>query len=322
MGEARIALTLYACGISYQYEKELDVPEHLKNRQDSRYRPDFFIPDDPDEVNPPPEAGIWIEHYSHDREGNLPSEYLVRDPDAHRCYNKAREWKRRVFKAMRLRYVETTYGDIEVARERGESFPALLVSRLNETPSRSRSRRLPHRRSSRSFVRSSCATAQDPARIAKEIDAWIRAWRQRSRRMRRRRPPGLARDGRDAAVALEMLSRPVMARWELYLKETGTEDFEGIILRGSELLEKPGAVVPWRVVLLDEAQDVNPAQADFVEALTGPLCRGVPQRRALLTTVGDAWQAIFGFQGWRPLLSERWRDGEGSSGCLHESDRP
>ena len=299
MGEARIALTLHACGISYQYEKELDIPEYLKNRPDSRYRPDFFIPDDPDEVNPPPEAGIWLEHYSHDREGNLPSEYLVRDPEAHRRYNEAREWKRRVFKVMRLRYVETTYGDIEVARERGESFPALLVSRLNER------RRAPIAAPSPSTIEQELRSLlmrdrAGPRRIAKEIDAWIRAWRQRSRRMRRRRPPGLARDGRDAAVALEMLSRPVMARWERYLKDTGTEDFEGIILRASELLEKPGAVTPWRVVFLDEAQDVNPAQADFVEALTGPLCRSVPQRRALLTAVGDAWQAIFGFQGGDP----------------------
>ena len=132
LGEARIALTLYACGIPYQYERELVVPEHLKTRQDSRYHPDFFIPDDPHAENPQPEAGIWLEHYSHDREDNLPGEYLARDPDAHRRYNGEREWKRRVFKAMRLRYVETTYGDIEVARERGESFSALLVSRLNE----------------------------------------------------------------------------------------------------------------------------------------------------------------------------------------------
>ena len=43
LGEARIALTLYACRIPYQYERELVVPEHLKNRRDSRYRPDFFI---------------------------------------------------------------------------------------------------------------------------------------------------------------------------------------------------------------------------------------------------------------------------------------
>ena len=299
MGEARIALTLYACGLSYQYEKELDVPEHLKNRQHSRYHPDFFIPDDPDEVNPPPEAGIWLEHYSHDREGNLPSEYLASDPDAHRRYNREREWKRRLFKAMRLRYVETTYGDIEVSRERGESFPGLLVSRLNER------RRAPIAAPSPSTIEQALRSLlmrdrAGPRRIAKEIDAWIRAWRQRSRRMRRRRPPGLTRDGRAAAVALEMLSRPVMARWEQYLEDTGTEDFEGIILRASGLLEKTEAAVPWRVVLLDEAQDVNPAQADFVEALTGPLRSGVPQRRALFTAVGDAWQAIFGFQGGDP----------------------
>ena len=293
MGEARIALTLYACGISYQYEKELDVPEGLKTHGDRHYRPDFFIPDDPNEEDALPEAGIWLEHYSHDREDNLPSEYLARD------YNREREWKRRVFKAMRLRYVETTYGDIEVARERGESFPALLVSRLNER------RRAPIAAPSPWTIEQELRSLlmrdrAGPRRIAKEIDAWIRAWRQRSRRMRRRRPPGLTRDGRDAAVALEMLSRPVMARWEQYLEDTGTEDFEGIILRASGLLEKTEAAVPWRVVLLDEAQDVNPAQADFVEALTGPLRRGDPRRRARLTAVGDAWQAIFGFQGGDP----------------------
>ena len=299
MGEARIALTLYACGIPYQYERELVVPEYLKNRRDSRYRPDFFIPDDPDEVNPPPEAGIWLEHYSHDRGDNLPSEYLARDPDAHRRYNEEREWKRRVFKAMRLRYVETTYGDIEVARERGESFPALLVSRLNERC------RTPISTPSSSTIEQALRSLlmldrAGPRRVAEEIDAWIRAWRQRSRRMSSTKPTGLGRDGYEAAASLETLARPVMARWEQHLDETGTEDFEGIILRASELLEKPGAAAPWRVVLLDEAQDVNPAQADFVEALTGPLCRGVPQRRALLTAVGDAWQAIFGFQGGDP----------------------
>ena len=184
------------------------------------------------------------------------------------------------------------------ANEEGAS-PALLVSRLNE-----------HRRAlvaapSPSTIEQELRSLlmrdrAGPRRVAKEIDAWIRAWRQRSRRMSSTKPAGLGRDVYEAAASLETLARPVMARWEQHLKDTGTEDFEGIILRASELLEKNGAESPWSVVLLDEAQDVNPAQADFVEALTGPLCRGVPQRRALLTTVGDAWQAIFGFQGGDP----------------------
>ena len=299
LGEARIALTLYACGMSYQYEKELDVPERLKTRKDRHYRPDFFIPDDPNEEDAPPDAGIWLEHYAHDREGKLPPEWLDRDPDAHRRYGEERAWKRSVFATKRLRYVETSHDDIQRAREGGESFPRLLVSRLNahrrapiEVPSPSRIE---------SLLRSLLARDRaGPRRIAKEIDAWIRAWRQRSRRMRRRRPTGFAREGRDAAVALEMLSRPVMARWEQYLEDTGTEDFEGVILRASQLLEKTDTKSSWRIVLLDEAQDVNPAQADLVEALTGQTSRGDPRRRARLTAVGDAWQAIFGFQGGDP----------------------
>ena len=50
----------------------------------------------------------------------------------------------------------------------------------------------------------------------------------------------------------------------------------------------------------DEAQDINPAQAGFIEALTGPWSPDSPARRARLTDVGDAWQSIFGFQGGDP----------------------
>ena len=298
LGEARIALTLYACGVAYRYETELVVPEQLSTHGGRRYHPDFFIPDDPDETNPPPEAGIWLEHYSHDRHGNLPPEYLEQDRDAHRRYDEEREWKRRVFAAMRLRYVETTYGDIEQASA-GESFSHLLVRRLNAHRRTPISVPDPHR------VDTLLRTVVDregkgARRIAKEIDAWIRAWRQRSNRRQPKVPPGLGRDGHSAARALERLAHPVMARWEQHLKKTTTEDFEGVILRATRVLETPRAKFPWKVVLLDEAQDINPAQADFIEALTGRSSSDNPEHRARLTAVGDAWQAIFGFQGGDP----------------------
>ena len=298
LGEARIALALYACRIPYQYETELVVPEHLRTHGEKRYCPDFFIPDDPDETNPAPEAGIWLEHYSHDRHGKLPPEYLEQDREAHRRYNNQREWKRSVFAAMRLRYVETTYGDIEQERDGGESFSGLLVRRLNahrRTPIS-----VPDPRHVEQLLRAVVNRERKGIQhVAKEIDAWIRAWRQRSNR----RPPivpGLGRDAHSASRALERLARPVMLRWEQYLQETNTEDFEGVILRATRVLETPRAKSPWKVVLLDEAQDINPAQADFVEALIGRLSPDNPKRRAQLTAVGDAWQAIFGFQGGDP----------------------
>ena len=52
-----------------------------------------------------------------------------------------------------------------------------------------------------------------------------------------------------------------------------------------------------RHVIVDEYQDVNPAQAAFVHALTTPKGPGPGGEGAILIGVGDDWQAIFGFQG-------------------------
>ena len=200
---------------------------------------------------------------------------------------------------MRLRYVETTYGDIEYESAGDESFSHLLVRRLNAHRRAPISVPDPHHVNT--LLRNVVAREGKGARrIAKEIDAWIRAWRQRSSRRRQKVPPGLGRDAQSAALALERLARPVMARWEQHLKNTKTEDFEGVILRATRVLATPRAKSPWKVVLLDEAQDVNPAQADFVEALTGRPSSDNPEHRARFTAVGDAWQAIFGFQGGDP----------------------
>ena len=56
-------------------------------------------------------------------------------------------------------------------------------------------------------------------------------------------------------------------------------------------------LLPWRHVIVDEYQDVNPAQAAFVHALTTPKRPGPGGEGATLIGVGDDWQAIFGFQG-------------------------
>ena len=50
-------------------------------------------------------------------------------------------------------------------------------------------------------------------------------------------------------------------------------------------------------MIVDEYQDVNPAQAAFVHALTTPKRPGPGGEGATLIRVGDDWQAIFGFQG-------------------------
>ena len=298
-GEARIALALHISGVRYSYEKELIVPEHLNTRPDKHYTPDFFIPDDPDLPDSPPDAGIWLEHYSHDRNGKLPPEYLNGEKGSSDKYNAERAWKRKVFAATRLRYVETCYGDIERTRSGDISFVELLLSRINahrKSPVAIPDPALVEQRLRTIIARDNAGTY----RVTKEINAWIRTWRQRSRIERNRKQFEVTRNVQFAASALAVLARPVMAHWEQHLEETDTNDFEGVILRASDLITESGTATPWKFVLLDEAQDVNPAQIDFVEALTGPLVQDKTKRQAQLTAVGDAWQAIFGFQGGDP----------------------
>ena len=296
LGEARIALIFQACGIRYFYERKIVVPSEDSVRHNRIWRPDFFIPDDPEDPNPGLREGVWLEHYAHDRHDRPPPNF--------KDYDDQRNWKRKTAAALKLRYTETCYGDIQRAQTGDQNFGTLLVKRINEH----RSERLTVPCPEEVEEALACLIQQDKAgaiRISSEIDAWIRAWRQRARNRPSARRIGIQQpDVSAAADALEHLARPLMARWNQWLRNQGTDDFEGVILRATDLLRKHAGPMPWKVVFLDEAQDINPAQADFVEALTGPMRPGDPQR-ARLTAVGDAWQAIFGFQGGSPDFLDR-----------------
>ena len=292
LGEARIALILQACGTRYFYEKKIIVPTTGPRPRHRSWHPDFFIPDDPTAPDPTLWEGVWLEHYAHDRNGRLPPEF--------NDYDKKRDWKRKAAAGLKLRYTETCYGDIQRAQAGGQNFGALLVARINEHRSEPLTVPRPEEveKALAHLIRQDRAGA---IRISSEIDAWIKAWRQRARNHPSARRMGIQQPDVGAATdALEHLARPLMARWEQWLRNQGTDDFEGVILRATDLLRKNTGPIPWKVVFLDEAQDINPAQADFVEALTGSMRPGDPRRKARLTAVGDAWQAIFGFQGGSP----------------------
>ena len=120
--------------------------------------------------------------------------------------------------------------------------------------------------------------------------------------MHRQRPAGHEPelDPESDEAALRRLGKAVLAEYERELRETGTEDHDGTILAGTEVARERPDLIPWEQVIVDEYQDVNPAQASFLHALTTP---GAPTRPgAVLSCVGDDWQSIFGFQGGDPWL--------------------
>ena len=280
-GEVVIGTLLHAAGISFTYEATFPVPAAMAARVgDSRdYRPDFYLPDDP-AAPVTAQGGVWLEHYAHDRRGRVPPGFAG--------YGASRAWKQRLHWDLSTRYVETCFGDLQRSWDGdGPPFAKLLVDRL-----RAKGVEIADPESWTFPATDDLGDGFDaePGPLTLEVDAWIGAVRRRPAG----RPP--ATDRPDVA-ALRRIGGAVRRRYEQQLADTRTTDHDGTILEATDAARRRPDLLPWRHVVVDEYQDVNPAQAAFLHALTMPKGSGPGAERATLMAVGDDWQAIFGFQG-------------------------
>jgi ATP-dependent helicase/nuclease subunit A len=107
-------------------------------------------------------------------------------------------------------------------------------------------------------------------------------------------------------------------------------DFDDIIHRTAKLLTQPGAGgwVQYKLdqgighLLIDEAQDTNPAQWDIIKALSEEFFagEGAAGKPRTLFAVGDEKQSIYSFQGARPeVFRETGRDTRRRAGNLFDA---
>jgi ATP-dependent helicase/nuclease subunit A len=116
----------------------------------------------------------------------------------------------------------------------------------------------------------------------------------------------------EATEALLALAGPVLEHYEARKRSAGLLAYDDLIATASKVLRDPGSAwVLFKLdggldhVLLDEAQDTNPAQWEIASALTEEFFAGFGAElagrgeRGLRTifAVGDIKQAIYGFQG-------------------------
>ena len=117
---------------------------------------------------------------------------------------------------------------------------------------------------------------------------------------------GNAGNARSAAGLIRLFSSPdipkrICREYNDFLQENHKIDFEDMILRCRQLLETdPRALTYWRKrfrwILVDEFQDINPAQYDVLRLLA----------QQNLFTVGDDDQSIYGFRGSDPAVMRRF----------------
>ena len=99
---------------------------------------------------------------------------------------------------------------------------------------------------------------------------------------------------RESVSSAQSASLYLLQRYESALAEGHALDFDDLIARTVELLEKEAEVLSavrarFRWIAVDEYQDVNPAQHRLLQLLAGDGQR--------LTAIGDPDQAIYGFRG-------------------------
>ena len=296
MGEALIATTLFLSGIRYKYEEEFPVPERYKSDEGRRYFPDFFLPDDPRAL-PTISAGIWYEHFANDRNGDLPAAWDKDNPGSTAQYHEDRLWKEKLHSALGTRFMWTEYGDMQRCRGNDASFPDLVLKRVRESGITNFADVSSWKISEVLEQTASIDASSSHRRITFEIDAWIRTSRQQVSLDKARGSIMSRRDVAEEASALFRIAARVGERYDQYLEESDTVDHESVILKAWQYLQDGTVEPPWRVILVDEYQDVNPAQAAFVHAILKPRHDDRPSTGARLTAVGDDWQAIFAFQG-------------------------
>jgi len=86
---------------------------------------------------------------------------------------------------------------------------------------------------------------------------------------------------------------PCYTAWQEMLKQEGHIDFNTMITRATQYVEKGKFRSPYKYIMIDEYQDISPQRLALIEAM----CQQNEHQECVLFAVGDDWQSIYEFAG-------------------------
>jgi DNA helicase-4 len=259
MEEVAIANWLFMNGIPYEYERsyEYETADH-HHRQ---YHPDFYFP----------EIDCYHEHFALDEHGKAPAIFAG-------DYEEGVRWKRMLHSQKQTALIETTsamyrsgtlFSHLEhELNARQQAFrprsPEEILARLAEQKSPSSTGFI------RTFITLCKSRNQTPGQLRDKAD--------------------LQRDRFRALAFLDVVV-PVFQKYQEKLAALRCVDFEDMIRTATRYVQEKKFVHPYRIILVDEFQDIAHGRAALVLAMLeqNPDCR--------LFAVGDDWQSIYRFAG-------------------------
>jgi DNA helicase IV len=259
MEEVAIANWLFISGVPYVYERGYEY--QTADREHRQYHPDFYYPD----------IDLYHEHFALDEKGRPPAVFSEK-------YADGVQWKRVLHAAKKTNLIETTSSQFrdgsalakleEALRSRGQTFkprdPQDIEDRLSEL-------QVPKFEGLfRSVIALAKANGLGPAALGRLASEQGDRFRARL----------------FADVAL-----PLFEAYEARLQALKCIDFEDMIWRAVSHLQAGRYTHPFKLILVDEFQDISKSRSELVKAMLHQ------SPGAKLFAVGDDWQSIYRFAG-------------------------
>jgi len=262
-GELAIANWLFLQGIEYQYEGKY---KHLTATETHRqYKPDFYLPD----------IDCYLEHFAVGADGHAVRAF---GPE----YAEGMDWKRKMHRDKATTLIETTFHQFVSGqlfthleaelRRLGQPFRPRPSSEVNEALRISQQAE---------YDRMLSTLLPSFVKHAKSNQATLADMQDRARQSH----------NPFRALLFARLADIFVKAYDQHLKDAGEIDFEDMIVRATQHVAGGRAPHPYKLILVDEFQDISSARALLVNAMlaAAPGCK--------LCAVGDDWQAIYRFAG-------------------------
>lgn len=255
--ELTIANWLYMWSVPFEYEKSFEPkPESWR-----KFQPDFYYP----------EINVWHEHFALDDKGVAPK--IFGD------YAKTAQLKRELFdEHIPDSWFETRSGDQRAGKltEKLEFFLRKYGQKLSLRDPKEVLEKIKSLRQS------------DPLDLIGGIITLVKVNEINKSEYRNKL---LALDDKQRSLSFIKVFWPIYAAYNQSLVDDKKIDFSDMIISATKKLQAREYLSPYKLILVDEFQDLSQDRARLIQALLSQ------HNDSVLFGVGDDWQAINGFAG-------------------------
>lgn len=270
--ELMIANYLYQQGVRYKYEADYKIDTSGPDFR--RYKPDFYLPD----------YDIYIEHFALDESGKAPEfmggeKYLV-----------GMEWKRALHGEQGTHLIETYSHEHRQGKLLENLKEKLLSAGVVFEPL------------SDNTVLNLIKELGKVTSFSQLIAEFLKLFKSALISIRELYEKASAHVDKTRMLVVVELFEPIYKKYQSYLESRNEIDFEDMIAKAVEYVEKRLFESPYRYVLVDEFQDISAPRARLIKALQNQ------NKDNSIFCVGDDWQSIYRFTGSDVALTRDFTD--------------